>query len=243
MDIKIFDSPEEVDLFGARMIVELIKSKPSAVIGLSTGRTTKGLHREIVRLYNEERFDISGITFFGQDEVLGVSEQYSGACVRMLRDELIDELGVKDDNFIMLPTESEDPQGACWKFTQTLMERGGVDLLFLGLGENGHLGFNQPGTPFSSRARVSTMTPELESRIRRETGTPPGKYLGGITMGLADVMDCRKLVLGVKGSAKARILRKVIEGPITERVPATVLRTHPDCTVIADREASQLLGK
>jgi len=101
--------------------------------------------------------------------------------------------------------------------------------LILGLGENGHLGFNQPGSPLGGETWVTQMNTELEERIRRETNTPPEKELGGATLGIRNIMQARKIVLVAKGANKADIVRKMLEGPVTPEVPASVLQLHPNC--------------
>jgi glucosamine-6-phosphate deaminase len=238
MRILITNTPEELDCQAAEMIAEAVRSRKNAVVGLSTGRTTGGIHRAFVRLVQETGLDCSGVTFFGQDEVAGIPRTCACACYTMLMNELIGPLGIPEDRFLMLPTESDDFDRDCRAFIGELDRRGGVDFLFLGLGENGPLGFNQPGTPLGSGAHLSTMDPDLEARIRRETGTPADKPLGGVTMGLRDVMHARKLVLAAKGTSKSAISQKMIEGPVTEDVPASVLQLHPDCTILLDREAA-----
>ena len=240
MNVTVHTSAQ-VDSLSARILADAVKGCPKAVLGLSTGHTTGSIHKLFCRLVMEEGINVSQVTFFGVDEVSGVSRFYPGACYSMLRSEVMDPLGVREENFLMLPTESEDFDASCRAFTAELERRGGVDLLFLGLGGNGHLGFNQPGTPFSSTAWHSVMYPELEERIRRETGTPADKPLGGVTLGLKDIMQCRRVVLAAKGAAKAEIVGKVINGPVCEAVPASVLQLHPDCRVLLDTEAAQLI--
>ena len=181
--ITVEPDDERFDHAAAERIVKQILQKPDSVIGLSTGRTTGNMHRRVAAMWERERFDVSRTTFFGLDEVVGVPREYSGACYTMLRTELVEALGIPAERFLMLPTASDDFPAACRCFTETLASRGGIDLLMLGLGENGHLGFNQPGTPFESRAWVTEMNPELEERIRRETQTPRDKWLGGVTLG------------------------------------------------------------
>ena len=242
MRILVCNTPAELDRRAAEMIADAVRSRRDAVVGLSTGRTTGDIHRAFVRLVRETGLDCSGVTFFGQDEVAGVPRAYAGACYTMLKNELVGPLGIPEERFLMLPTESDDFGRDCRAFMDELEKRGGGDFLFLGLGENGHLGFNQPGSPFGAGARLSVMYPELEERIRRETGTPADKPLGGVTMGLKDIMQARKLVLAAKGPSKAAIVKKMIEGPVTEDVPASVLQLHPDCTVLLDREAASQLA-
>ena len=243
MKITIEPSEAAFDLAAAQRIVNQIKEKKNSVIGLSTGRTTGNMHRKVVQLHQEEPFDVSPATFFGVDEVAGVPREYAGACYTMLRTELADGLGISDEHLLMLPTQSDDYPAACRQFQAELQARGGIDLLILGLGENGHLGFNQPGTPFESTAWVSKMNPELETRIRRETGLPEEHPLGGVTLGLADIMQARRIVLVAKGRHKAAIVKKMLQGPVTTDVPASILQRHPDCEVLLDSEAAALIGQ
>ena len=108
----------------------------------------------------------------------------------------------------------------------------------LGLGENGHLGFNQPGSPLGGEAWVTRMNVELEERIRRETNTPPDVPLGGATLGLKDIMQARRIVLVAKGRNKTEIVHRMLQGPVTPDVPASILQLHPDCEFLLDAEAS-----
>lgn len=242
MEIKVINTAPELDVQAAREMAAVIRRRPDAVVGLSTGRTTGEIHRQFVHLCREESLDCSRVTFFGLDEVAGVPREYAGACYTMLKNELVNPLGIPEERFLMLPVSSDDFERDCRRFTEELRRRGGIELLFLGLGGNGHLGFNQPGSPFGAGARLSVMYPELEQRIRRETGTPDDKPLGGVTLGIRDIMRSRHLVLAAKGLSKAAIVQKMIEGPVTEDVPASVLQLHPDCTVLLDREAASLLS-
>ena len=241
MEIRFYRTPEELDKAAAQELLNPLRSKPDAVLGLSTGRTTGSIHRVFCQMAKEQKADLSQVTFFGVDEVSGVPREYSGACYTMLKTEVIDPLGLREDQFLMLPTESDDFPAACAAFTAELERRGGIEQLFLGLGENGHLGFNQPGTPFGSTAWHSVMYPELEERIRRETATPADKPLGGVTLGLKDIMQSRRLVLAAKGKSKAAIVKKMIQGPVTEEVPASVLQLHPSCLILLDAEAASEL--
>ena len=217
MKITIAKSEKEFDCIAAWRIIGEILNKPESVIGLSTGRTTGNLHRLVGEIYSRYPFDVSSVTFFGLDEVTNVPREYAGACYTMLKTELIDTLGIQEDNFLMLPTVSDDFDKACKLFQQEIESRGGIDLLILGLGENGHLGFNQPGSPLGGETWVT------------QTNTPPDKQLGGATLGIRNIMQARKIVLVAKGANKADIVRKMLEGPVTPEVPASVLQLHPNC--------------
>ena len=240
--ITIANNEAEFDLTASQRIIQQLRDKPDSVIGLSTGRTTGNMHRLVAAQYLEDRFDVSQVTFFGLDEVMNVPRTYAGACYTMLKTEIIDALGIADDHFLMLPTESDDWEAACRQFETELERRGGIDLLMLGLGENGHLGFNQPDTPFGQETWTTHMDQQLEARIRRETQTPSGVALGGATLGIKNIMHARKIVLVAKGAGKAEIVRRMLCGPVTIAVPASVLQLHPCCEFLLDAEAAKLIN-
>lgn len=236
MNILKTHSEEAFDKAAAEIILKQMRDKPDSVIGLSTGRTTGNMHRIVSGIFRDSPFDISGITFFCIDEVTGITPSNPWACKDKLKKEIIDDLGIRDKQFLTLPCAPGDITEAARDFYSEMTRRGGADLIILGLGENGHLGFNQPGTSFESRIHFSSMDEGLEKRIRTDCGIDDSVMLGGITLGLADIMDARKLVLAVKGTAKRDILYKVIGGPVSEYVPASILQRHPDCTVLTDIE-------
>lgn len=151
MKITIANTEQEFDCTAAWRVIGQMLEHPASVIGLSTGRTTGNMHRLIAEIHERYPFPVGETTFFGLDEVIGVSRHYSGACYTMLKTELIDALGVDEEYFLMLPTQCDDFPRACVDFRQEIARRGGIDLLILGLGENGHLGFNQPGSPLGRR--------------------------------------------------------------------------------------------
>ena len=234
MKITIAKNEEIFDRQAASRIVNQICGKPTSVIGLSTGRTTGNIHRLVCKLHSEVNFNVADVTFFGLDEVTNVPREYSGACYTMLRTEIIDDLGVDDDHFLMLPTCADDFEKECADFRNELNRRGGIDLLILGLGENGHLGFNQPGTPLNGVAATALMDERLEKRIRKETATPDHIHLGGVTLGLRDIMHARRIILVAKGENKRDVVRRMLTGPISSDCPASILQLHPDCEFLLD---------
>ena len=240
--ITVTKNEKEFDCTAAWRVIGQILNKPESVIGLSTGRTTGNLHRLIGEIYSQYPFKVDSATFLGLDEVTNVPREYPGACYTMLKTELMDALGVREENFLMLPTVSDDFEKACKDFQQEIARRGGIDLLILGLGENGHLGFNQPGNPFDTETWVTDMHAELEVRIRKETNTPPEKKLGGITLGIKNIMQTRRIVLVAKGANKTDIVKEMLEGPVTTDVPASILQLHPNCEFLLDGEAAAKLS-
>ena len=243
MSISIFPTPETFYRESARCIVAQIKAKPASVIGLSTGRTTGRIHQSLVNQIKEQQVDCSQVLFVGVDEVVNVDREYAGACYKMIHNEVLDPLHLTDAQFRILPTRSNNWAATCTAFSHLLDELGGIDLLELGLGENGHLGFNQPGTPFGSDVRTSTMTPELEERIRRETQTPTDIALGGATLGIRNIMHARHILLVANGMNKTEVVRQMMQGPVDTCLPASILQLHPHCNFYFDADAARLIAK
>jgi len=239
MKITVAKNESEFFQVAASRIVAQIKEKPDAVIGLATGRTTKPIHAAVCESHRQSPVDVSRLTVFAMDEVTNVPREYAGSCYDIILQQIIKPLGIPLQHFIMPPTYADDFDVEAKRFEQQIAERGGIDFQFLGIGEDGHLGFNQPGTPFNSTCWHSRMDRELEARIRRETQSPDSIHLGGITLGIKNIMQSRKIVLAANGSRKARIINSALNGPITPDVPASVLQLHPDCEVILDPAAAE----
>lgn len=244
MKITITKDEQEFDRIAAWRIIAMMLEKPNAVIGLSTGQTTIGMHKIVSTIFTQFPFDVSGITIFNVDELTNLPREYSGSCYTMILNQLVAPLGIPEKNFIMPPTMSDDFNMECLLFEKQLAERGGADLQMLGIGSNGHIGINQPGTPFESETWVSPMDPDFEARVRRETQVPPETVLGGLTRGIKNIMQTRKIILIAKGMHKSEIIEKAILGPVTTDIPASVVQLHPDCEILLDAAAaSGLKGK
>ncbi|MBQ5613807.1 MAG: glucosamine-6-phosphate deaminase [Tidjanibacter sp.] len=242
LKITIAASEEVFDRVAADRILSEMKSNPTACIGFSTGQTTKNMHALVAADYAAQPFKTDTLTLFNVDELTNLPRSYDGCCYTMIKAQVCDPLNVPEENFIMPQTISDDYERECREFVDELERRGGIDLQILGLGTNGHIGINQPGTPFGSRVWVSPMDPIFEARVRRETGVPDDHYLGGLTLGIADIMHSRRIVLVAKGTHKAEMVRGMIEGPVTEDLPASVLQLHPNCEFLIDRDAASLLS-
>jgi glucosamine-6-phosphate deaminase len=196
------------------------------------------MHRIVSEIYRAYPFDVSQITIFNVDELTNLDRSYSGSCYTMIYEQLVKNLGIQSENFIMPPTISEDFEKECRLFEQRLEDRGGVDLQMLGIGFNGHVGINQPGTPFESTTWVSPMDPIFEARVRKETGVGPEHELGGLTLGIKNIMHTRHLVLVAKGEGKADIIKQALFGAVNSDIPASIVQLHPNCEVLLDAAAA-----
>ena len=239
MKITIAPTAQAFDQTAAWRIIAQMLEKPDAVIGLSTGQTTIGMHRIVSHIYTQYPFDVSRITLFNVDELTNLPREYAGSCYTMILNQLAGPLGIPEENFIMPPTLSDDFEAEAALFEKRLAARGGADLQMLGIGANGHIGINQPGTPFESETWVSPMDPDFEARVRRETRVPSHIVLGGLTRGIRNIMHTRKLVLIAKGAHKADIIEQAILGPITTDIPASVVQLHPNCEILLDADAAR----
>lgn len=242
MNIIITKNEHEFDVAAAWKIIEQMLRKPDSVIGLSTGQTTKNMHAIVSDIYRRYPFDTSRVTLFNVDELTNLPRSYPGCCYTMILEQIAGPLGIPEERFIMPKTIAEDYEAECRNFQRALESRGGIDLQVLGLGYNGHIGINQPGTAFASETWVSPMDPVFEERVRRETGVGPGHELGGLTLGIRTIMHAKKIVLAAKGAHKAEIVRRMLKGPVTEDIPASVLQLHPNCTFLLDAEAGRYVA-
>lgn len=239
MKITVVRDTEDFNRESALRIADVIREKPDAKIGLSTGRTTRGIHAALVQLQRETGFDCGKLRIFGIDEISNMERSCPASCYYILQHEVAEPLGILPEHFYLPDPMASLPYEECRRFESYVDAEGGPDFIFLGLGENGHLGFNQPGTPFGQGAWHSYMDASLEERIRRENQIPDNVRMGGMTLGIRNLMQCRRLVLAANGENKAEAVERMVTGPVTEQVPASVLRLHPDCEVILDPAAAR----
>ncbi len=242
MRIIIAENENKFDQMAAWIIIEQMLTKTNSVIGLSTGQTTMNMHKIVNDIYQENPFDTSNVRIFNVDELTNLPRTYPGSCYAMIKSQICVGLNIPEEHFIMPPTFSDDFELECRKFEQAIEEVGGADLQMLGIGWNGHIGINQPGTPFESTTWVSPMDPIFEARVRKETNVDENYPLGGLTLGIKNIMHTRKIVLIAKGKHKAEIIKKAVKGPITIDIPASVLQLHPCCTVLLDADAASMLS-
>lgn len=238
MTITIAKDEKEFDTIAAWRIIAQMLEKTNAVIGLSTGQTTTNMHAIVSGIHKQHPFDISRITLFNVDELTNLAAEYAaGSCFSIIYSQIANPLGIHEDNFIMPPTVSDNFQAEAGLFEARLAARGGVDLQILGIGTDGHIGMNPPGTPFDSETWVSTPDRDFEGRTRREQNIPPEIELGGLTRGIKNIMHSRKLLLVAKGAHKADIVAQAVLGPISTDIPASVIQLHPNCEVLLDAAA------
>lgn len=242
LKVTIAKTEADFDRIAAWRIIGEMMANPRPVIGLSTGETTSNMHRIVSDIYTRYPFDVSHVTLFNVDELTNLPRSYAGCCYTMIQEQIAGPLGIAEENFIMPPTMSDDFERESEKFQTALEARGGASLQMLGLGANGHIGINQPGTPFGSETWVSPMDEIFEARVRRETGVADDYPLGGLTLGIRTIMHTKRIVLIAKGGHKAEMVEKMLLGPVTEAIPASVLQLHPNCEFLLDAAAAERIA-
>lgn len=243
MKITICRDEKEFNTTAAWRIIGQILEKPDAVIGLSTGQTTIDMYAIVAHIFSVYPFPTQDVTLFNVDELFNVPVSYAHSCLALLREQIVGPLGISPDRFMMPSRNVSDFDQEALRFEKQISERGGADLQILGIGKNGHIGLNQPGTPFESETRYTGLHGEFESRIRREAMVPADVELGGITRGIKNIMQARKVILVAKGAHKAEIIQKAMRGPVTTDIPASVLQLHPNCEILLDAEAGALIAE
>jgi glucosamine-6-phosphate deaminase len=233
---------DEVGRAAAHSIANTVRRNPAARLGMATGSTTLGMYKELVRLHREERLDFSRVVTFNLDEYLGLTAAHPQSLRYFMQQHFFSQVNLQPQN---IHTPDGSIKGGyeeyCAAYEQSIRDAGGIDLQILGIGRNGHIGFNEPTSSLGSRTRLKVITKETTQDNRKFFG--PGEQIPecSITMGIGTILDARRVLLLATGAAKADPIAQAIEGPVTASVPASALQWHPDVTFIVDRDAGAKL--
>ena len=239
MRVITFDTPAQCDVEAGRRVAQQIQQNGSSVIGFATGQTTRGLFRQLVTLHEREALDFSRVTTFNVDEYVGVAPDDPASIHSRMEESFYRHVNLKRENAYIPDGLAPSPEDECEQYETLLGEAGGMDLLVLSIGRNGHLGFNEPGTPFESCTRVARISDESRQIRTDYFGDLDHVPTSGLTMGIRTLTNAREILLMVKGGRKAPILSLSLCGPVTPEIPASVLQLHPRLVVIADRAATR----
>lgn len=240
--LVITETYSELSKFSANAAAACLKNNSDAQVVLPTGNTPLGMYRELIDLNNRGAIDLSRFYFVQLDEYTGIDKNDRRNLFCWMRDIFITPAGIDENRFIRFDPMAEDFNAEAKRIENTIVERGGIGLQILGLGPNGHLGFNEPGTPFDApihHVTLSKKTIESNARYWGNADLVPRK---AFTLGLGTLSQASQTILLVSSGTKARILVDFLEGPVGPGIPATALRQMRNVTVVADREASELLS-
>lgn len=242
MRIIVTADANEMSLKAAEIFIEEICKKPQLVLGLATGSTPLGLYQEMIKAYREKQVDFSGVTSFNLDEYRGLAPEHPASYNYFMRQNLFNHINIKPEN-IHIPTGNvADIQQYCGDYEEQIKNAGGIDLQLLGIGENAHIGFNEPGTHLGARTQLIKLSEETIRSNARFFASIDEVPREAISMGIKTIMRSRKIVLLAYGEKKAEAIEKTVTGQVVSSVPASVLQLHPDVVLIIDRAAASRLN-
>ena len=241
MEVIIKSTYEEMSRAAAREVAELLNAKPNAVLGLATGTSPLGLYQELGRLHREEGLDFSQVRTFNLDEYVGLPVSDPQSYHSFMNDNLFKHINVPPQNVHIPSGTTGNYQAFCAWYEKRILECGGIDLQVLGIGSDGHIGFNEPTSSLGSRTRLKTLAkPTIDDNARffkRREDVP----IYAITMGVGTILDARQIVLVANGKKKADAISACVEGPVTQMITASALQLHPRAKVFIDGEAAAKL--
>ena len=226
-----FDSPSALADHAAQLLLTAIREEPRITLGLPTGRTPVGMYDRVVVECGREYHCFSQVTTFNLDEYVGVPPEHPGSYFAYMRQHLFDHVDLDPANAHIPHGTAPDLTGECIRYENEIRDAGGLGLTFLGLGRNGHIGFNEPGTPFDARTRVVELT--QSTRHANADLFPEGQVpTHAITMGIGTILESRAIVLLVAGSGKEASVERLRSGEVSEEFPASALWKHGNVTVL-----------
>lgn len=228
---------KEMSMLASRIISEQVRSKKDSVLGLATGGTVLGTYQQLILDHQDNGTDYSEVRTFNLDEYAGLHKDDENSYHTYMKKHFFDSVNVSAANTNLPDGEASDLEKECGDYDRLISESGGIDLQLLGIGQNGHIGFNEPGSSFDSNThlvKLAQSTREANARYFDRIEDVP-KH--AVTMGIASIMRSKKILLLASGVQKAAILNDLFHADVSEDIPATVLRNHPNAVIIADREA------
>ncbi|MFQ3578470.1 MAG: glucosamine-6-phosphate deaminase [Verrucomicrobiia bacterium] len=245
MEVIILLGEKDVGYAAAKRIGKVITSRTEPVLGLATGGSPTGTYRELVRMHQQEGLDFSRVRTFNLDEYLGLDPSHPASYCHFMRTNLFDHVNLRPRSAVVPSgmVVGQEIESYCEKYEEEIRQAGGIDLQLLGIGSDGHIGFNEPGSSLTSRTRIKNLTKRTREDNARYFSNPDEIPHHVITMGIGTIMEAREIVLIAFGKAKAAAIAAAVEGPITTSCPASILQMHPNAKVIVDEAAASLLQR
>jgi glucosamine-6-phosphate deaminase len=238
MEVIIRPTAAEAARLVASVIARELRANPHLVLGLATGRTMEDVYAQLVRMHREERLDFSLCRTFNLDEYVGLSGDDPRSYRHYMNKHLLQQVNIDLRNTHLPDGLAADLEAECVRYEKRIQKAGGIDLQLLGIGIDGHIGFNEPLSALRSRTRVKALSPATLSQNAAFFGGEDKVPRRAITMGVGTILDCQRCLMLATGSAKAGIIAKAVESPITAMISATALQLHPRCTVVVDEAAA-----
>lgn len=241
MEIVVASTYEELSKKLANDLISFIGSIKEPLICTASGDSPSGLYKELVERAGHKELDLSDCWFVGLDEWVGMNEGDEGSCRFHLNNQFFHPLNIKKENICFFNGKSQDLKEECEMTEDFITQHGGIDVAIVGLGLNGHVGMNEPGTSPLLRSHLTQIALQTQ-KVGQKYFSNERDLSYGLTLGIANLMEAKRIMLIVSGSHKAPIVQKVIEGEISEKVPASLLKNHPGLTIYLDQTAAQLIS-
>ncbi len=239
--MKVFiDTPENIAKKAADRYVELLAEKPDAILGFATGSTPLGLYTELAKRYENGEVSFKDVKSFNLDEYVGLDGTHDQSYRYFMNENLFSKIDI-DIQKTNVPSGLDTSAETAAAYDKAIEAAGGVEIQLLGIGNNGHIGFNEPGTPFGSITHMVELTDSTRQANKRFFNSIDEVPTHAVTMGIKTVMNAKSIILMAIGSAKADIIKATLQGPVTEEVPASVLQLHPNVEVYLDYDAASAL--
>ena len=234
---------EEMSRRAAAIISAQILLKPDCVLGLATGSSPEGLYQNLIRQYENKELDFSRVTSVNLDEYKGLAPDHEQSYRRFMNDHLFDHVNIDKARTFVPDGLNEDSEKACLEYDQLIARTGGVDLQLLGIGNNGHIGFNEPADAFACGTHCVELTQSTIDANKRFFASEDLVPRYAYTMVIRNIIEAKKILLSASGKAKAEALKAALDGLVTPKVPASVLQLHRDVVVVADEDALGLVDR
>lgn len=241
LDVIKVKTPECAGRIAADYFETLIRTKPNCLIGLATGSTPLPLYRELINRERSGKINFSQVHTANLDEYKGLGPNHPQSYRKFMQDNLFDHISIKPENTIVPDGVAENVQEMCEAYEKTILAWGGLDLQLLGIGHDGHIGFNEPDDIFPVKTHEAVLTDETKEANKRFFASLEDVPSAAFTMGIGTIMRAKKIVMIVTGGDKADILYQAVCGPVTPKVPASIIQFHPDITLICDEAAAAKL--
>ncbi|CAH0118517.1 Glucosamine-6-phosphate deaminase [Paenibacillus sp. CECT 9249] len=242
MNILTFETNEELNEVGAGIIASLVQTKPNAVLGLATGSTPIGIYEELIKLYQKGRVSFKHATTFNLDEYIGLPEDHPESYRTFMNEKLFNHIDIPLEQTHVPNGNAADLEKECRDYDDMLTNSKQIDLQILGLGHNGHIGFNEPDQSLNSGTHIVQLKEETRKANARFFNSIDEVPTQAITMGVGTILKAKMIILVVRGAEKAAIVQRALQGAITTDVPASLLQTHPNVVVLLDKEAGGMLS-
>jgi len=238
MRISISDTYQSMSILCAGDLIRYLEPIAAPLLCVASGDTPKGMYAALVELIHEKKIDTTHWHFVGLDEWANMNGSDQGSCRFHLNNQLFHPLGVEGDKIIFFDGRAEDLQAECDNVEDFIRSKGGIDVAVIGLGMNGHIGMNEPGTPVSSRAHLADID-ETTQKVGQKYFTAAAKLDRGVTLGIGSLREARHIMLLASGSKKAAIVQKIVTTAPTPVLPATLIADHQNICVYLDKEAAE----